>query len=601
MTARQRIAPSWRVILVLALAFFAALAGIDLVIMNSQRQSVMQAEQTRAQGIIGLAAAVVTDSMLRFRLDEVEQFILLLGQQDNDICAITARSPEGQLVAQYRRPDGCAQSIAVETPVTFNGRPLLNLRLAVDTDDEEQLLQSLNRQLLIQSGGVTVVIAIIIWVILEFLAIRPLEREILQRQRAEAELHRLNERLERLVQERTTDLARKNEELERQIQEKERAQEELLRAKKLESVGVLAGGIAHDFNNILAAVLGNVSLAALHTPPDAKAHRLLKDAEKAIMRATGLTQQLLTFAKGGEPVKENASLERLIRDSADFILRGSNIACHYTFAPDLWPAEVDTGQMSQVIQNLVLNARQAMPSGGVIAVRGENVSLDPGEGGPALPPGDYVKIVVQDKGGGIPAEHLDRIFDPYFSTKKDGSGLGLAVCHSIVRKHNGAIQVESTAGQGTAFTIFLPANRRGAAASPTQEEVTPGSGTVMIMDDEEMIREACRQMLAHLGYSTICAADGKEAIELYRQHLASGQRIDAVIMDLTIPGGMGGLEAAAAILALDAKARLIVASGYSNDPVIARFREYGFVGSMIKPFSLSILSDTLHRVLRKRD
>jgi len=385
----------------------------------------------------------------------------------------------------------------------------------------------------------------------------------------------------------------------RDVTEKHRTEKELLKIKKLESVGVLAGGIAHDFNNILAAILGNINLALYDDHLEERTRKLLTEAEKASLRATNLTQQLLTFSKGGEPVKETASIAEIIRDSADFVLRGSSVACHYTIPDDLWLVDVDRGQISQVIQNLIINAKHAMPDGGAIQVSCTNTdSLPPLN---FLPPGTnkYIKITISDNGIGIPENMIDKIFDPYFTTKQEGSGLGLAITHSIISKHNGSISVQSKIGVGTTFTLYLPAADRPPETHQTpQETMETGTGKarIMIMDDDEMVQDVAQAMLTMLGHEVIVAKDGAEAIDIYKRLNGSGQAIDVIIMDLTIPGGMGGKEAVTEILAINPQAKVIVSSGYSNDPIMAHCQEYGFVAAIGKPFQLQQIIDTLNRI-----
>ena len=371
------------------------------------------------------------------------------------------------------------------------------------------------------------------------------------------------------------------------ITNRKKSEEELLKVRKLESVGVLAGGIAHDFNNILAAILGNISLALTTIDPKDEIYELLEESEKASLRAKDLTQQLLTFAKGGEPVKKIAAIGEVIKDSAGFVLRGSNVRCDFKFDEELWPVAIDTGQISQVIQNIIVNAGQAMPTGGVIAINCSNYCLESGDIIP-LSSGNYVKIVVKDQGIGIPAEMLDNIFDPYFTTKQNGSGLGLAITHSIISKHDGYITVDSEPGRGTTFTIYLPASQNIAELEPKKVTLTPaaGHGRIMIMDDEEMVRSLVERSLSRIGYEVVLAEDGDEAVQLYQSAKAAGAPIDLIIMDLTIPGGMGGKDAVKDIHKIDPEAKAIVSSGYSNDPVMTNFREYGFCGAMVKPFQI---------------
>ena len=375
----------------------------------------------------------------------------------------------------------------------------------------------------------------------------------------------------------------------RDITEQKNMFEESLRADKLESLGILAGGIAHDFNNILTAILGNLSLAKMYCAPTDRLYPRLGEAERASLRAKDLTQQLLTFAKGGAPLKHTASLKELIKESATFALRGANVRCEFELALGLWTAEVDEGQISQVIHNLVLNAAQAMPDGGVIRVMAENVTLADGEA-LALKPGPYLRISLADRGVGIAREHLPHIFDPYFTTKQKGSGLGLATSYSIIKKHDGMLTVESELGRGTTFRIHLPASHKPMEKLAPPKAVAPrGKGRILVMDDEALIRELAVMGLSHLGYQVETADDGVEALLKYREAKAAGQPFAAVIMDLTVPGGMGGKEAIKRLLEMDPTARVIVSSGYSNDAVMANFQHYGFKGMVAKPYKIEEL------------
>ncbi|MBU0675696.1 MAG: PAS domain S-box protein [Proteobacteria bacterium] len=373
---------------------------------------------------------------------------------------------------------------------------------------------------------------------------------------------------------------------------------ELQKAKKLESVGVLAGGIAHDFNNILMAILGNINLASLLLPPGENLHTLMMEAEKACLRAKGLTHQLLTFSKGGEPVKEAAAIPEIIRDSAEFVLHGENIVCNYEIPDDLWLVDIDRGQMSQVIQNLIINAKHAMPQGGTIQVSCENVF--PGEGEPVPLPTDqrFVKVVISDNGMGIPQNLIDNIFDPYFSTKAEGTGLGLAITHSIIKKHYGFITVTSLPGKGTTFTFYLPVSVEQEviiAVESVVRDPVEGIRRILVMDDDAMVRMVAAKMLETLGFEVLLAANGDTAVRIFRQACEDKEIIDLLIMDLTIPGGMGGKDAVKEILQLDPTARVVVASGYSNDPVMADYKAYGFMAAISKPFRLKDLEDVINQ------
>jgi PAS domain S-box-containing protein len=389
----------------------------------------------------------------------------------------------------------------------------------------------------------------------------------------------------------------------RDVTEERKTKEELLKVKKLESVGVLAGGIAHDFNNILMAILGNIELADDCIDSTNEAHSLLLEAKKASIRAQDLTQQLLTFSKGGDPVKKTAAIDKVIIDSANFVLHGSSVGCTYNISEDLWRVDVDTGQISQVIQNIIINARHAMPDGGVIEVSCENCDIK--DENLSLPGEKYIKISIADTGTGIPAKFIDRIFDPYFTTKGrgdvKGSGLGLAICHSIISKHDGTITVQSEAGKGSTFTIYLPASLEKAV----QDSDAPQRGivkaerqaTIMVMDDELMVLDIAKRMLERIGHNVVLAANGQEAIELYRDYLKNDRSIDLIVMDLTIPGGLGGKDAISEILRINPDAKVVVASGYSNDPIMTNCQEYGFKASIAKPFQITALNKLINSVL----
>jgi two-component system cell cycle sensor histidine kinase/response regulator CckA len=379
---------------------------------------------------------------------------------------------------------------------------------------------------------------------------------------------------------------------------KRQTEAELQKMEKLTSLGILAGGIAHDFNNILTGILGNISLAMLTTPQQEEVTQRLVEAEQATLRARGLVQQLLTFAKGGAPVKEVASLGEIIRESATFACRGSQVRCDFTWPMDLWPAEVDPGQISQVIQNLVINAIQAMPTGGAITITAENITLQDDQGLP-LPPGRYVKIKVRDQGIGIPPDYLPKIFDPYFSTKQKGSGLGLATAYSIIKNHDGYMTVESTLGKGTTFSLYLAASSQKIKSIPRSSVALlhTGSGRILVMDDDPGVRQVAGKILTHLGYEVDYASDGATAIDKYQEAIRAGRPFDLVIMDLTIPGGMGGQETIQALLKIEPGTRAIVSSGYADDPIMTNYQDHGFVGVIKKPYKISTFSHVLHEIL----
>jgi PAS domain S-box-containing protein len=385
----------------------------------------------------------------------------------------------------------------------------------------------------------------------------------------------------------------------RDVTEQDRLEQELVRATRLESVGVLAGGIAHDFNNILTAVMGNLALAQLDVASDSPAGLSLRSAEKAALRARDLTQQLLTFAKGGEPLRAAVQLETVLREVTSFALSGSQVRAHFDLAPNLWPADADKGQIGRVVQNLVLNAVQAMPRGGSLRVVARNDEVGDATL-PGLTAGSYIQIAISDTGIGIRPENLSRIFDPYFTTKDTGSGLGLAAVYSIIKKHHGHIDVESQVGQGTTFRLWLPALQQHGSAPeshPPWGQQVRLRGRVLFMDDEEIIRTMATTLMHRLGLEVECAAEGAEAVERYGHQLAAGRRFDLVIMDLTVPGGMGGLEAFGRLRAIDPQVRAVVSSGYSSDPVLANFRQHGFVAMVAKPYEVAEITRVLSELL----
>jgi PAS domain S-box-containing protein len=383
------------------------------------------------------------------------------------------------------------------------------------------------------------------------------------------------------------------------ITEKRRLEEELVNARQLESIGVLAGGIAHDFNNILGAIMGNISLAKLDVDLGDTMYNLLNEAEKALKRATALTHQLLTFSKGGAPVKQVTPIGNVIMDCSAFALSGSRVRSDFSLPTDLWPVEIDVGQISQVIHNIIINAVQAMPDAGVIQVSAENITVDTNRGLP-LPPGRYVKIAFKDPGTGIPDAELPKIFDPYFTSRPERNGLGLTTAYSIIKRHEGHITVQSQVEVGTIFDVYLPA--AGDATPKTMKE-TPraftGTGKILAMDDDEMIRDLLQQMLLRIGYTVEVARDGNEAIELYRRAMDSGDPFDVVILDLTVPGAMGGKEAIDRLRQMDASVKAIVSSGYSNDPIMSDYQKHGFSGVVAKPFNIQALGKTIAELLAK--
>ncbi|MBF0329625.1 MAG: response regulator [Nitrospirae bacterium] len=380
----------------------------------------------------------------------------------------------------------------------------------------------------------------------------------------------------------------------RDVTEKTKLEAELAKLVKLESVGLLAGGIAHDFNNLLTAIIGNISLAKFSIDEEGKEYARLTDAENACKRAADLTQQLLTFSKGGAPLRETESITKVIRESAKFILSGANIAPTFDISDDLWNVDIDSGQINQVFNNLIINAAQAMPDGGRIFFTAVNTIAEL----PVLREGPYVKVSVKDTGTGMPQNVLANIFDPYFTTKETGSGLGLATVYSIIKRHDGYITVESKVGEGTVFHIYLPAvPGKPLLPQKKQNTLNAGCGKVLIMDDEQIIRDLAGEILSSLGYECLFASNGTEAVEVYGRMQSSGTPIDLLIMDLTIPGGMGGDKAITKILEINPDAKAIVSSGYSNDPIMANYAQYGFSGCIVKPYTAQNFSSVIKDVM----
>ena len=391
---------------------------------------------------------------------------------------------------------------------------------------------------------------------------------------------------------------------EKYLEQKALWEKETLRAEKLESIGVLAGGIAHDFNNLLGIVIGNLEMTDRVLDPDSKAANYITAASKASKRAAELTQQLLTFSKGGDPVKKLGDVVEVVRESAEFVLHGTGVAltfeCSCEEGDNVLVADIDNGQISQVVQNIIINARQAMNDEGAIHITFSDVETVPGISEASMSAGHYYKVEIHDTGSGIPDDIIDKIFDPYFTTKSGGSGLGMASSFSIVKKHDGFLFAESEEGNGTCFTLYLPASDSLPAEKPDNVvniNKSKVKGRVMIMDDQEMLHEVAEAMLEELGYQTVHALDGIEAIEKYRERSVGSEPIDVVIMDLTIPGGMGGEEAVQGVLSIDDNAKVIVCSGYSNDSVMARFADYGFKGALSKPYNIDELDSMLSQMM----
>lgn len=384
--------------------------------------------------------------------------------------------------------------------------------------------------------------------------------------------------------------------------ERNELERKLLHAHKLESLGILAGGIAHDFNNILTGILGNLSILRTQLTEGHTGHKRIDYCEKAVSQATGLTCQLLTFAKGGNPVKKPIDLRHLIEQSVSFTLTGSNITSNVDIADDLYTVNADGGQLEQVLNNLLINAIQAMPQGGMVHISA--VNRTPERLGPESPEQKhYVVIVVSDQGQGIAPKNLSKIFDPYFSTKESGSGLGLTSAYSIVRKHGGDISVTSEPGKGTTFEIIIPASREAVGSDNVrvQRGIRAGTGIILVMDDEEYIRDMVCEMLSMMGYDAEGFSCGEELMQAYLKKHGEGNAPCAVILDLTIRGGMGGLETAKKILEADPDAQLIVASGYSNNAVMANYRKHGFVAALAKPYRMEEVSSQLEKLVHKEE
>lgn len=373
---------------------------------------------------------------------------------------------------------------------------------------------------------------------------------------------------------------------------------ELLKAQKLESIGILAGGIAHDFNNLLTAILGNISLAHNLLGSEPRLSKLMSDAEKASLQARNLTRQLISLADGGMPSKSTFAIGESISDAAQLALSGSNVKCHLHLARNLWPLYCDPGQIHQLVTNLVMNAKDFMPEGGIIEIGTANLEVAPGEV-PSLRPGRYVKLSIKDHGVGIAAKDLPKVFDPYFSTKERGAqkgmGLGLTIAYAIIKRHDGHISIQSTPGMGTEIQVYLPASpeKPPEVPKPSESRLPSVKGRILYMDDDDMVRNLTWEMLSYIGYEVQVARDGAEAIQRYQEAQARQLPFDLVILDLTIRAGMGAKETVIALRKIDASVRAVVASGYADDPVVAAYADHGFVGAITKPYQLEKLGEVL--------
>jgi len=385
------------------------------------------------------------------------------------------------------------------------------------------------------------------------------------------------------------------------LTERKQAEKELQRMQKLDSLGTVAGGIAHDFNNLLTGIFGNLEMAKLNMPENTESLQYIGKAFAALQSARLLTSQLLTFAKGGAPILKTLATKKLVCETVGFNLHGSNIATDFNLPDDLWAIKADKGQIGQVLANITINAKQAMPGGGTLHVEGTNMERTELNGDAELA-GQFVRLAIHDEGIGIPPKILDHIFDPYYTTKETGHGLGLSVVHSIITKHNGRIEVDSTPDVGTTFTFFLP-------ALPCEEPESDGdtldedaysqvtSLNILLMDDEEMIRDIGTSMMNHLGHNVDTATDGDETVEKYSAAQASGNPFHLVIMDLTIPGSKGGTDVIRDLQKVDPQVRVIVSSGYASSPVMANYADYGFAGKLAKPFALAELEREIFHVM----
>ncbi len=392
--------------------------------------------------------------------------------------------------------------------------------------------------------------------------------------------------------------------------EQKKMQEEVLKARKLESLGALSAGIAHDFNNILSVVMGNISLAKDDLTPDSQTYDDLNEAEEACVRAKQLTSRLITFSKGGNPVKKKISIGEFLKKSVVEALSGSNIKLNFSISDDVNHADIDESQIGEVIRNIVINAKEAMDDNGRLSVSCRNIDISE-EDGLTLNRGEYIKITFKDQGYGIFRENLTKIFDPYFSTKEmgavKGQGLGLTISYSIIKKHEGLITVESEPGQGSIVSVYLPVSRVRSSCPEKSEEkkltqksaekAGKGKGKILVMDDEESIRTFMGHLLVRLGYVAETCIEGREAVEKYKKAMKSKDPFDVVILDLTNKYGMGGKEAIKMLRKIDRDVKSIIITGYSDDPVVHNFRAYGFSGFLIKPATRAEFSRVIHDVM----
>ena len=388
------------------------------------------------------------------------------------------------------------------------------------------------------------------------------------------------------------------------ISERKKIEYELEKLRRLESIGILASGVAHDFNNLLTGILGNISLVKQYLDSEDMIFKRLSTAERSCLEAREITSRLITFSKGGEPVKKVTRVQQLLKEAHCPLIKDTNITFEYNLPDNLYPVEIDEGQIRNVIINILTNAAEAMPEGGKIDISAANLEITEKDNLP-IKEGSYVKVSIRDRGRGIQVEEISRIFDPYFSTKergvKKGMGLGLTICHSIIRKHEGFITVESMPGAGTTFHLYLPASLK----KKTETEVTGEMETIrkkriLIMDDDEIVRDITGDMLMHCGYYIESSKDGNEAIALYIKAKERGEPFDAVILDLVVPNGMGGDIAIKRLHDIDHGVKGIALSGYSKDLIMTHYMDYGFTAALSKPYNIQLLNGTLERVLGKK-
>lgn len=388
----------------------------------------------------------------------------------------------------------------------------------------------------------------------------------------------------------------------RDISDRKKMEEELLKVSKLESLGVLAGGIAHNFNNLLTGITGNISYAKFIIPEDSPAQEALSTAEQIVFKAKDLTSQFRTFSGGGAPVKKTVYVSDTIKPTVDFVLRGSKVKASYEINDELWPAEIDEGQIKQLITNLVINAVQAMPDGGNLSIAASNELID-ASSSLNIPAGKYLKISFKDDGGGIAPENISRIFDPYFSTRQSGSGLGLTASYSIARKHGGIITAESSLQRGAAFNVLLPVSLKNEAArgaGDTHKSLKiHHAHKILVMDDESIVREVTANLLKHLGYRVHTVKNGSEALAAYTEASAAGAPFDALILDLIVPGDLGGAEVVKKLKDGGAAPRAVAASGFSNEMVMSKYEKYGFCAVISKPYKIKELDELLQKIIKE--